>query len=114
MFDIHFLVDDRKLAEVLTALDGKALDLQVRPVRHAVVKNGKVQSTAPEGSFPSLALAHLKKMGKRPLVAADIRAACKAAGGSEGSYSYLIEKLVSAKKLSRRGTHSHNYTYTVL
>lgn len=42
MFEIRILIEDNKLAKALHALDGLGNNLQVIPVRNAVIENGEV------------------------------------------------------------------------
>lgn len=122
MFDIHFLVEDHKLASALTALDGMVLNLEVRPVKHAeAAKNGKVHSTAPlqKGDLGPATHAHLAAGGITHPEPQQIRGAVIAVGGSPKSYSSVITSMVAnglmkRSKLNKSPGQGSRFSYELL
>jgi len=117
MFKVHFFVDDRKLGDSLRALLGLAVEPPVPvPVHGAKVVKGELRETeapllnrpptlrrTPAGRIKPVGerlyektIAVLAQKGKPEVTPTDVRKAAVKAGGTAGSYTYIV---VQARKL---------------
>ncbi len=110
MFRIpSFLVEDKNLPKVLTALAGLALNLEApQPVTNAVVKNGKVVAETEGGSIREQLESKISSLPKDTvLTSANFKQLIVSLGGAETSYNHFIAYLKEAKliKMRSRGTY---------
>ena len=102
MFQIKCLVDDKKLAMALKALDGLVFHPEVIPVRNAAVEDGEVVSTRPEGSASDLLQIYLnERPAMKQVRACDLSGHLVQNGFAKGGYSYATKKLVEAGTLKK-------------
>ena len=100
MFDVRFLVEDKKLPKALYAIDGLVHNLAVIPVRDAEVSNGEVRSTAKPGGPVAALIAAMTEIPKGTIIKSpELEDAVVAAGGRKASLSYFVKKLKEAKVL---------------
>lgn len=100
MFKIEFFVDDKWLAETLTALAGRARNLQVIPVVNAIAKpNGRMRQDA-EHTL-GLFCKELKKLGE--INSNHAKEATRKAGMAPTSYNHFLNQAVKAGLIKKHG-----------
>jgi hypothetical protein len=99
MFRVEFFVDDKKLADALRALAGKATGLNVQPVINAA-PNGKAETS---GGLLDMFGAWLGKTKIDNLTPFEIGQWLASQGYSKQSSSYLARNATKAGLLKKRG-----------
>lgn len=97
MFRVTVMVDDRKLAAFMWALDGLVVGQpEVALIRGAKAKYGKVVSEG-GGTTADQLEAHIRNSGFSLLTTEELKKAIRAAGGNPTGCSYYVRKLRAAK-----------------
>lgn len=109
MFKVEFMVEDKRLGEVLQLIAGKVVDLKQQPVANARVRNGHAVQIHAGGSLrEALVAAVMKKfpeVNKTKRFSNDqAKAVIEDLGGSSNSISNIIHILKSEKKIKASGT----------
>src|SRR5262245_40842706 len=104
MFHVSFLVEDRKLPEVLRSLDGRVMDLVARPAVNVEKKNGQPVEKNP-------GMTALDVIVRRFARADGFRQ--REAGVSSASVSAVLRRGIELNLLSRKG-EPKRYEYHVV
>jgi len=107
VFKVECFIDDKHLAKVMHGLDGLVVDLRVVPVRNAVKKNGKLQSSAASSALEAI-MAYARQAKLTVITAKQIQDAMKSYGFSPQGYSTAIATAKKAKVL-KKGKGSGEY-----
>lgn len=103
MFECKILVDDKRLADVLWALDGKIVgEPMLRPIRAAKPKANKVVSTQPipGAGLTDNVMSFILTKDWKTITTAQLHEALLAAGSNKNSMGYVTSKLRTRKFLS--------------
>lgn len=109
MFRIECFCEDRKLVEVLHALNGLVtMHTPPQPVVNAALVNGKL-SAKTDGSAMQLLAAWIKKNKLKQLRMSDMRNFAKENGKSPGSAGYFTNQAIKAGILKKHGRNGNAY-----
>jgi hypothetical protein len=106
MFQVKIYVDDKKLPNLLWALDGIALGMpEIIPVRNAKAKGQKVISSDPKQgmTLADKAAVYILGLGKSEVTSSDLLDALAKAGGRIGSRGHVVERLKAVGLLNSAG-----------
>jgi hypothetical protein len=109
MFRIECFCDDKRLAEILNALNGKAYQVSAIPVANArKAAGGAVRQI--NGSTTELLMAGIAKRKLRDVGAQDMKAIMVEAGFNETSYSHPLKQAQDMGLLKRVPAKNQKYT----
>ena len=107
MFRVQFLVDDKRLGDVLRLISGKVLELEQHPVNNVKVKNGRAEAVHAVGSVRDALIPEMlldPKVKKTRRFTTDFfGATIEKLGGSLRSQSTNLSVLLQRKQIKRVG-----------
>ncbi len=115
MFSIQCMVEEKKIAKALVALNGLALDLRVLPVTNAKPEKGKVVESGEGHSAYDYILDWLRINRPEEINTKEMRQIVEGHGLSHGSYSHPLSLLIKERilKLKGKGTAGKPNIYHV-
>lgn len=103
MFSIGCLVEEKKLAKTLVALNGLVLELRVLPVTNAKPEKGKVVESGEGYSAYDYLLDWLRINRPAEISTTQMKQVVESHGLSAGSYSYPLSLLIKERILKPKG-----------
>jgi len=112
LWEIILKVEAKKLSEVLEAIDGKVVDMELRGIRGALVKRGKkaIAESEPVGGSMAEKVAHLISAAKAKALQRDaLKEMIKTIGGNPDGLPYYVKGLRDLKVLGVYNSEKGEY-----
>ncbi len=103
MFSITCLVEEKKIAKALVALNGLVLDLRVVPVTNAKPEKGKVVESGEGHTAYDYILDWLRINRPEEITTKEMKQIVESHGLSHGSYSHPLTLLIKERILKLKG-----------